>query len=163
MPTIRLITEARAPIQRCFDLARSVDFHVDSMQHSGERAVAGITRGLLSLDDQVTWEARHLGIRQRLTSRITAFDPPNLFVDEMVTGAFHSFRHEHRFEALAPNLTRITDTFEFRSPVGPLGHVANALFLTRYMRQQLTIRGRALRTALESDHWRRFLRADDGT
>lgn len=160
MPTITLTTQIRAPTPRCFDLARSVEFHIESMKHSAERAVAGTTRGLLSLHDQVTWEARHLGIRQRLTSRITVFNPPHLFVDEMVTGAFHSFRHEHRFEPRAPDLTRVTDTFDFRSPLGILGRLADTLFLTRYMRRQLSLRNQHLKEALESDRWPRFLPED---
>jgi len=160
MPVVTLSMDVRAPAPRCFDLARSVDFHVESMRHTGERAIAGVTRGLLSQGDEITWEARHFGLRQRLTSRITAFDPPRLFVDEMVNGAFHSFRHEHRFEPLAPDQTRITDTFEFRSPLGPLGRLADTLFLTGYMRRLLATRNRVFKEALESGRWRDFLPTD---
>lgn len=127
------------------------------MSRSGERAVAGVTNGLLSLNDQVTWEARHFGIRQRLTSRITAFDAPHLFVDEQVAGAFKRFRHEHRFEQLAPSRTRISDAFEFESPFGPLGTVANALILSRHMTRLLTAHQHHLKSALESTVWRDFL------
>ncbi len=157
MPTLVLVTEVSAPQQRCFDLARSIDFHVDSMKHTGERAIGGTTRGLISLHDEVTWEARHFFVRQRLTSRITAFDAPHSFTDEMARGAFHSFRHEHRFDALSPTTTRVTDTFTFRSPLGPLGHLASALFLTRYMRSLLRNHQCNLKAALESDHWRAFI------
>jgi ligand-binding SRPBCC domain-containing protein len=52
----------------------------------------------MRLGDQVTWEARQLGKMRRLTTRITAFDRPHRFVDEMVTGSFKSFRHDHVFE-----------------------------------------------------------------
>lgn len=160
MPTLVLTTEVAAPHQRCFDLARCVEFHCYSMRHTGERAVAGTTSGLLTLHDQVTWEGRHFLIRQRLTSRITAFNPPHSFVDEMVTGAFHSFHHEHRFDALSPTtpiLTRVTDTFTFRSPLGPLGHLADALFLTRSMRTLLQNHQHTLKATLENEHWRQFL------
>ncbi|HEX2837372.1 MAG TPA: SRPBCC family protein [Phycisphaerales bacterium] len=116
------------------------------MKHTGERAIAGTTRGLVSLHDEVTWEARHLFIRQRLTSRITALDPPHFFADEMVKGAFHSFRHEHRFDVLFPTTTRVTDTFTFRSPLGPLGHLADALFVTRHMRSLLRNHQRNLKS-----------------
>ena len=60
MPTITLTSDIRATAPRCFHLARSVDFHVGSMKHSAERAVAGTTRGLLSFHDQIAREARHL-------------------------------------------------------------------------------------------------------
>jgi hypothetical protein len=49
-----------APIQRCFDLARSVEVHLIGNVHSGEQALAvgGITSGLVGLGQQVTWRAR---------------------------------------------------------------------------------------------------------
>ena len=98
MPSIILETPINAPIERCFDLSRSIDLHTDSMQHTGEKAIAGRTSGLIELGESVTWEAKHFGIRQTLTSKITEFDRPNYFVDEQVSGAFKSFRHEHHFE-----------------------------------------------------------------
>ena len=98
MAIIQIVTPITAPIGRCFDLARDIDFHTRSMAHTGERAVAGRTCGLIGLGESVTWEARHLGVQQRLTSRITAFDRPVYFRDEMTAGAFRSFEHDHRFE-----------------------------------------------------------------
>ncbi|MEA2634706.1 MAG: hypothetical protein QOH92_1473 [Chloroflexota bacterium] len=95
MPVIILRTRVAAPPSRCFDLARDVDIHQRSTAGSRERAVAGVISGLLGRGDEVTWEATHFGVRQRLTSRITEFDPPNRFVDEMVRGAVARFRHEH--------------------------------------------------------------------
>jgi hypothetical protein len=45
--TFDLATRIRAPIERCFDLARSVDFHVRTAEHTREHVVAGRERGLL--------------------------------------------------------------------------------------------------------------------
>ena len=88
MPRIELVLDIDAPIERCFDLARSVDVHLQSTASTDERAVAGVTTGLMGLGDTVTWEARHLGVRQRLTTRITAYEPPLHFRDSQVRGAF---------------------------------------------------------------------------
>lgn len=137
MPAIVLVIDIDAPIGRCFDLARSIDFHCDSMRHTGERAISGTTTGLIALGDTVTWRARHLGVWQHLTSRITVMDRPARFVDEQVAGAFRYFRHEHAFRGISPGRTRLTDTFEFGSPLGLLGRAINAVFLTRYMRSLL--------------------------
>src|ERR1700733_15775427 len=117
MPSIILETPINAPIERCFDLSRSIDLHTDSMQHTGEKAIAGRTSGLIELGESVTWEAKHFGIRQTLTSKITEFNYPNCFVDEQVRGAFKSFRHEHRF-VQQDGQTLMTDTFTFKSPLG---------------------------------------------
>ena len=86
MAVIRVEIDVAAPPDLCFDLARSVDAHVASARATGEQAVAGVTSGLLSLNDQVTWQGRHFGLTQELTSRISAFDRPRYFRDEMVRG-----------------------------------------------------------------------------
>jgi len=151
------MSEIAAPAERCFDLARSIDFHTASMATSGERPVAGVTSGLIGPGEQVTWEARHLGVRQRLTSKIEAYDRPRWFVDAQVRGAFAWFRHEHHFEAQANGTTRLRDVFEFAAPLGPLGRLVCALFLTAYMRRLLTGHAERLKAAAESDAWRRFL------
>jgi ligand-binding SRPBCC domain-containing protein len=174
MPTVRSIVEIKGPRERCFDLARSIDFHVRSMEATGERAVAGVTGGLIGLGQEVTWEARRLGVTQRLTSRITRFERPSVFVDEQVRGAFRFFRHEHRFEEIGgggtdvtgvtgvTGVTRVTDVFEFASPLWVLGVVADAVFVRGYMEK--LIRGHALRlkAAVESGEWREFLREEAG-
>lgn len=91
-------TRIKADLQTCFDLARNIDFHQQSLVHSNEKAIAGKTSGLIKLGESVTWEATHFGVKQRLTSKITEFKAPHYFVDEMVSGAFKSFKHEHLFE-----------------------------------------------------------------
>src|SRR4029077_18062390 len=88
MPRIELVTHIAGPCERCFDLARSVEVHIRSTASTGERAIAGRTSGLMELGDEVTWQARHFGFQQTLTSRITAFDRPWHFRDSMVRGAF---------------------------------------------------------------------------
>ena len=149
MPVIVLRTRVAAPPSRCFDLARDVDLHERSTAASHERAVAGVTSGLLKPGDEVTWEATHFGVRQRLTSRITEFDPPNRFVDEMVRGAFARFRHEHQFLAVQGG-TEMVDIFDYTSPLGPLGRLADGLFLRRYMMRLLRARNAYLKRAAES-------------
>ena len=149
MPSIVIETYIHVPIERCFDLSRSVDLHTDSMKHTGEKAIAGRTGGLIDLGETVTWEAKHFGIRQTLTSKITEFDYPNYFVDEMVSGAFKSFRHEHRFVRQGGE-TQMTDIFSFESPLGLLGRLANVLFLKSYMKRLLQKRNEIIKQVAES-------------
>jgi ligand-binding SRPBCC domain-containing protein len=149
MPVIVMRTRVAAPPSRCFDLARDVNTHERSTAASRERAVAGVTSGLLGPGDEVTWEATHFGVRQRLTSRITEFDPPRRFVDEMVQGAFRSFRHEHQFNAIDGG-TEVVDIFDYTAPLGPLGRLADIIFLSRYMTGLLRDRNAYLKRAAES-------------
>jgi len=156
VPIIQVTIEIAAPPSRCFDLARSVDAHVASTAGTNERAVAGVTTGLLGLGDEVTWRARHFGITQTLTSRITAFDRPNRFQDSMVRGAFARFVHDHVFVA-TPTGTQMTDIFDYDAPLGPLGWIAEQLFLNAYMTRLLRQRAEVLKRLAESDEWRRFV------
>jgi len=149
MPTIRIATSIDAPPERCFDLARDVGAHVRSTAGTGERAVGGVTIGLLELGDEVTWEARHLGIRQRLTARISRFERPVLFEDVMIRGAFASLRHVHEFLPRDGGTTMI-DTFTFTSPLGPVGAIVDRLFLAGYMRRLLVSRANELKRMAES-------------
>lgn len=156
MATIRLVTPIRPPAARVFDLARSIDAHVASTPGTAERPVAGVTRGLIGLDETVTWEARHFGVTQRLTVRITAFQRPDYFEDGMISGAFQRMHHRHEFRPTADG-TEMIDLFAFHAPLGPLGWLAEVLFLRRYLENLLRERAAILRRCAESDEWRNYL------
>ena len=156
MAVIKLTTAIRAPIERVFDLARSIDMHTNSASATAERAVRGVTSGLIGPDQEVTWRARHFGIWQSLTVRIIAFDRPTHFADRMIEGAFQRMEHHHRFEP-SPDGTVMRDVFEFESPFGLAGRLVDRLFLKAYMRAFLVERNRVLKVTAESDAWRRYL------
>ena len=147
---ITILTVVRASPERCFDASRDLDLHLQSMSHTGERAVAGRTSGLIELGEQVTWEGRHFGIRQRFTSAITAFNRPRHFQDSMVRGAFRSFVHDHYFEPCDEG-TRMTDVLAFRSPFGVLGAIVDRVIMTAYLTRMLTKRNEIVKAALERD------------
>ena len=139
MPVIRIEIKVIAPIEVVFDLSRSIDLHKISTAHTNEEAIAGKTSGLIGLGESVTWKAQHLGKTRMLTSKITVFEPPYYFVDEMVAGAFESFRHGHIFKEEG-GVTIMTDVFTYTSPYGILGRLADLLFLKHYMQRLLTKR-----------------------
>jgi ligand-binding SRPBCC domain-containing protein len=155
MVVLEEVTRIRAPMERCFDLSRSIDLHLQSTAGTGERAVAGVTSGLIGLDEQVTWRAKHLGVWQEFTSKITAMDRPTYFRDEMVRGAFRSFEHDHFF-AERDGVTEMRDVLRFAAPVPLLGQVAEIL-LRSYLRRFLRERNEVLKRVCEGEEWRRFL------
>ncbi len=148
MPKIEIHTYIEANKQICFDLARNIDFHQESLKHSNEKAISGKTSGLIGLGESVTWEAKHFGFTQILTSKITEFESPNYFVDEMVSGAFKSFRHLHIFQQKRKQ-TLMIDEFYFQSSFGFLGKLANRLFLEKYIINLLKIRNQLLKEVAE--------------
>ncbi|MFI5624109.1 SRPBCC family protein [Nocardioides sp. NPDC051685] len=147
MPRIQLTTEISATPERCFELSLSVDAHRSSMSDSGERAVAGVTSGVMRLGDSVTWKARHFGLPITMTSVISEYDAPHRFVDAQRSGPFRRWWHEHRFEPTAGG-TLMTDVVEFESPAGAVGRLVNVLVLTRYMTTLLERRNAWLADAL---------------
>lgn len=149
MGKITIETRIRAPIELCFDLARDVTAHAESAAFSSERVVQpGRTQGLLELGELVAFEGRHFGMTQRFVAKITALDRPNLFVDEMVDGAFRWLRHLHEFES-KDGLTIMRDRLEWKAPFGPIGALADLLFLSRHMRWFVATKQTSLRRIAE--------------
>lgn len=148
MPLIRLRTFIRAPAEVCFDLSRNIDMHANAPGPLKHRAVGGVTRGLIGLGEEVTWEATFLGVRLHMTSKIVALERPREFTDEMQRGPFAFWRHTHRFEPTGEG-TVLHDAAEFASPLGPLGRIADALVLGNFMRRLLVAQNRFIRDAAE--------------
>jgi ligand-binding SRPBCC domain-containing protein len=156
VPRIEFLTTIQAPVTRVFDLCRSVDVHMASAAATGERAIGGVTSGLMQLGDEVTWSARHFGCRWRLTSRILAFDRPRHFRDSMVRGVFRRFDHDHWFEQRGQT-TVVRDVFDYTSPGGLLGRIADRLLVERHMRDFLQHRMAVIRDVAESERWQQFV------
>ncbi len=152
MATIRLETFIDAPVERVFDLARSIDLHKLSMKRTREEAIAGRTSGLINVNESVTWKATHFGIPQKLTVVITQFERPNMFVDKMTKGIFSTMEHTHLFETVDTQ-TKMTNIFEFKAPLGLLGRLLEIFFLKAYMTRFLELRNKALKSTAESKEW----------
>jgi len=158
MVTLEEITVIRAPLERCFDLARSVEAHLAGNVHWGEQAIAagGVTSGLLGLGERVTWRARHFGIRFKLTSEITALNRPVYFQDRMIRGPFKFMEHDHFFRSLSASETEMKDVFRVAA-LCLIGPVVDYVVLRRYMQKLLRERNDAIRQIAESEAWRRYL------
>ena len=150
MPIIKQMQFIKAPMEVCFDLVRNVDIHTKTTAKTKGKAVDGVTQGLLKEDDTVTWEATHFGIKQRLTAKVTHMKKPTEFVDIMIKGAFKSFTHTHRFVE-GKGGTLMIDIFEYKSPYGPIGLIADKLFLERYMTRFIISRAKELKKAAETN------------
>jgi len=159
MVTLKEWTLIRAPIERCFDLARSVEAHLAGNVHWGEAAVVagGVTSGLIELGQRVTWRAKHFAVWQHLTSEITAMDRPVYFRNIMIAGPFRSMQHDHIFRMIAPDITEMEDVYRFAAPLPLLGRLAEILVLRRYMQGLLHERSVVTRQIAESEEWRRIL------
>ena len=156
MSVIEITTVIKAPIAICFDLARSIDLHKLSTEGTDEEAIAGVTSGLIGKGEHVTWKAKHFGVTQRLTSKITAFEYPFYFRDEMLKGAFKMVRHDHIFEEYQ-DATIMRDKFEYEVPGGIIGKTFDLVILEKYLRRLLEKRNQMIKEVAESQRWKTIL------
>lgn len=136
---LSLSTFVPSTVERAFDLSLDIGTHLESMAESSERAVDGVTTGLIALGESVTWKARHLGVTWTMTSTITAWDRPTTFTDEQARGPFAWFVHVHKFEPEGSG-TRMVDEIAYRAPFGVVGSVFDRLVLARYLRHLIEVR-----------------------
>lgn len=156
MPEIILITTIKAPIKRCFDLARSIDLHLYTASKTNEEVIAGVRSGLINKGETVTWKAKHFGITQTLTSEISDMNSPFMFEDKMLDGVFKKIQHQHIFEEESGK-TIMKDIFVFELPFGIYGRLFNYLVLTNYMRRFLQERNQIIKRVAESEEWKKYL------
>lgn len=156
MSSIHLTTFIAAPTERVFDLSRSINLHQISTTSTYERAVAGITTGLINENETVTWEAKHLFKTRQFTSRITVMKRPTFFIDEMAKGDFKNFKHEHHFKSVS-NGTIMIDQVNFESPYGVIGKWMNTLYLKSYLEKLLESRNIIIKEYAETEKWKAIL------
>ena len=161
MSIIHLRTIIDAPIEVCFDLSRSIELHKLSTAHTNETAIAGKTFGLCNEGDTITWRARHFGIYQKLTVRITKCAYPIYFEDQMIKGAFKSFAHQHHFRSIEC-ATLMEDVFEYAVPFGFIGKWFDRILLNNYMRDLLVKRNDIIKKVAESSEWQTILSEKKG-
>ncbi|XOV68130.1 MAG: cell division protein [Fluviicola sp.] len=137
-------------------MSRSIDLHKLSTAHTNETVIDGKSSGLLELGEAVTWRAKHLGFYQTLTSKITVFRYPDYFEDAMIQGIFKSFRHEHHFTE-QNGTTTMVDIFDYTSPLGFIGKLADVLFLRRYMTNFLHKRNATIKEFSENGRYTEIL------
>lgn len=148
MPEILIETQIHAPAEKCFDLMRDIRIHTETTMETDERAVAGVTEGMIGPGQTVTFEGKHFGFKQRLTVRVTEFERPTLFVDEMTEGNFRSFKHIHEFVTVRSG-TLMHDRLIWTSPFGIVGRIVDELLLKRHLRDLVSKRNLRLKQLAE--------------
>ena len=156
MTYIHITTFIAAPVERVFDLGRSINLHKISTSHTGEKAIAGVMNGLINENETVTWQAKHLFKLRQFTSKITAMKQPDFFIDEMIKGDFKSYQHEHHFKA-TDNGTIMIDLVKFESPYGALGKWLNKFYLKNYLEKLLLKRNKVIKEYAETTKWKAIL------
>lgn len=149
MKTIHLVTKIKASKQIVFDISRDIDLHQKSASKSNEKAIAGVTTGLINCGETVTWRGRHFGFYLTHKSRITSMELHDYFVDEMEEGKFKTFKHQHFFEE-KNGITIMKDHLQYEAPFGIFGKLFDVLFLKTHLTQFLLERNKILKETAEN-------------
>jgi len=148
MTTINLITKINAPKQIVFDLSRNIDIHQNSASQTNEKAIDGVTSGLINYNETVTWRGKHFGFYLTHKSRMTAMDFYDYFVDEMEEGKFKSFKHEHSFVE-KDGKTVMIDNINYETPLGIFGRLFDKLILKKHLTNFIIQRNKILKELAE--------------
>lgn len=150
MTTIELNTLIKAPLQKVFDLSRDIGFHMQSASQTNEKAIAGVTSGLINKDETVTWRGKHFGFYLKHTSKIIKMNAPYSFTDIMIEGHFVYFCHDHFFEEKGGHII-MKDILRYKTPFGIFGRVFNAVLLKNHLRTFLEKRNQAIKISAEKN------------
>jgi ligand-binding SRPBCC domain-containing protein len=156
MKVITNEVEIHAPIQRVFDLARSIELHAKSAEAVHEEIVDGVNRGLAGLGDETTWYGRYLGFMQTITFQVSAWTPPGYFQTSMVRGPFSRVNHHYLFCA-SGEVTTMSNVLSYAVPYGVVGTIVDVILLRGHLKRFLAERARVLKAVAEGDDWRRYL------
>ncbi len=84
-----------------------------------------------------------LGIPVIWVTKITEVVEGEYFIDEQRSGPFKYWQHYHRLETIEGG-TLMTDTVRYLPPLGFLGSIANALFISRMLNEIFAYRFKKL-------------------
>jgi ligand-binding SRPBCC domain-containing protein len=114
------------------------DFHTNLKNHARicppempEEVVSGLDSPL-GEGARVTFRAKHGGVWRTLEAEIVEWDPPRGFTDRQVNGPFALWVHRHKFAPFQTG-TLMTDQVEYTLPAGPLGALAEKLWLGAHL------------------------------
>ncbi|MCW5912590.1 MAG: SRPBCC family protein [Cyclobacteriaceae bacterium] len=158
MTKIELSTHINAPIERCFDLARSIELYTNPYPaHEGPQAKQPEARtGVLEPGQRIQRQFTYLGAQHNIETEITRCSRPYFFSEEMKAGPLHTFVHDHFFYGF-PGETIMIDNVYFRSPWGVLGETADTLLLKRYITRLLKKRNQIIKHYVETGKWQMII------
>lgn len=77
-------------------------------------------------------------------TEITQIKHLSYFVDDQRVGPFALWHHQHHFKAIDSDNTEVKDILHYQVPLGPLGTIADKLFVHRQVQQIFAFREQAI-------------------
>lgn len=148
MNKIEFNTYIKAPIQQCFDLARSIDFHKISVIK--EESVSGCTSGLFGPNQHALLKSELWGLKLSSEIKIIKFSPPSFMSYEVSDSYFLTIEHDYYFYDISEETVMINH-FYYRTRWGLIGELLNFLFLKKILSNTITKRNDLLREYAETE------------
>ena len=161
MPTLEFETSIAAPLEKVWafysdpitalpaltpPVVRTQIESADVPVKEGSRIVLNlVTPG--PIRRRVRWVAK---ITEHRPPHAVAFGEEARFVDVQEEGPFKSWRHEHDFEHVDEKTTRMIDRVTYRAPLGPVGWIADVLFVRRTLVEMFRYRHQKTKEILET-------------
>ena len=83
-------------------------------------------------------------------TEITHVQPPHYFVDEQRFGPYALWHHQHRFRETLSG-TEMADEVNYAIPYGPIGRLANGIFVERQLKRIFDYRASILKEMFTQD------------
>ncbi|CEK18356.1 hypothetical protein CWRG_02139 [Chthonomonas calidirosea] len=149
MPRREFVCEVHAPLERVWEFHNKID---SLLLLTPPQLRARILGERPPMQEGALYVIRVLifgFIPVIMKTRIVVYEPPYGFTDRQEAGPFRRWQHRHRFEALDPNKTRLSDSVEYEVPMGWLGTIADRAFVRRNVEALFAYRHRRTKEILE--------------
>ncbi len=156
MPLLAFHTDIAAPLQRVWELHEDVLGALPALSPVENRVTIESADLPVHVGSRIIFATRGpLGRQLRWVALVVEHEPPSegraRFADEQESGPFAYWRHDHVFVAVGEQSTRLTDRVRYRLPWGPLGVLADLLFVRRKLRRLFAYRHAATRSLLAEE------------
>jgi ligand-binding SRPBCC domain-containing protein len=156
MPKIHVTTFINAPIERVFNLSRSLALSKMAIKGGTEQLLSSSSANMLGAGETITLRAKHLGKTREITARVTDFTLPDGYAEEQIKGDLKSYRHEYHFKKV-DNGTIMIDLVEYEGPRDVAGSLAGKFFLKSYFEENIKKKNELIRQYAESEKWKAVL------
>jgi ligand-binding SRPBCC domain-containing protein len=157
MPTLEFETVIAAPLQKVWAFFEDVTRAIPTIYSPDDGVVVEHADLPPAVGGKVIIRMRGPFGKMRMVAKFVEHRPPHAvvfgeearFVDEQESGPFKYWHHEHDFERVDEKNTRMLDRVTYRVPLGPIGVLADWIYVRRRLRRMFRYRSEAVKRALE--------------
>ena len=148
MPVLEFETTIAAPLERVWAFYSDPVNALPALTPTNIRARLESADMPVQVGSRIILNIKQMGRTMRWVAKIVEHRPPHAvafgeearFVDEQDAGPFARWRHEHDFERVDEKTTRMLDRVTYRVPLGPIGWVADVVFVRRRLNEMFRYR-----------------------